>query len=186
MSAEAVGRYMPDIITLDDLAAMISADTHGRRYETSPGGALIVVPPPDSLHAKIASRLVAWLLTAGLSVDQVLQVAGIRIPGPAGDGGRIPDVTVWSRPPPDAVWLPVSDLLLVIEIVSPGSEAIDQGVKVYEYAMAGIQRYWTVARDAAQTVTMHRLGTDGAYQIEAKQPLAWLLQTNAANQQLGA
>jgi hypothetical protein len=35
MSAEAVGRYMPAIITLDDLAAMISADTHGRRSRTS-------------------------------------------------------------------------------------------------------------------------------------------------------
>ena len=26
---------MPSIVTLDDLAAMISADTHGNRYETS-------------------------------------------------------------------------------------------------------------------------------------------------------
>ena len=181
MSAEAVGRHMPGTITLDDLAAMISADTHGRRYETSPGGALFVVPPPDSLHAKIASRLVAWLLTAGLPVDQVLQVAGIRIPGPGGDAGRIPDVTVWSRPPPDAVWLPVRDLLLVIEIVSPGSEAIDQGVKVFEYATAGIPRYWTVARDVAQTVTMYRIGADGVYEVETKQPLTWLLQTDATS-----
>ena len=92
---------------------------------------------------------------------------------------------MWARPPPDAVWLPVTDLLLVIEIVSPGSEAIDQGVKVYEYATAGIPRYWTVARDAAQTVTMYRLGADGVYEVEAKQPLAWLLQTSAKDQQLG-
>jgi Uma2 family endonuclease len=80
--------------------------------------------------------------------------------------------------------VPVVDLLLVVEIVSPGSEAIDQGGKVYEYAMAGIPRYWTVARDAAQTVTMHRLGADGVYEVEANQPLAWVLQTNAADQQL--
>src|SRR5919112_1913085 len=76
----------------------------------------------------------------------------------SGDGGRIPDVTVWSKPAPDAVWLTVTDLLLVIEIVSPGSEAIDQVVKVAEYAAVGIPQYWTVARDKAQTVTLYRLG----------------------------
>ncbi|GAA0718844.1 Uma2 family endonuclease [Dactylosporangium roseum] len=181
MSAEAVGRHMPAIITLDDLAAMISADTHGRRYETSPEGVLSVVPPPDSEHAVIATRLMAWLIAAGWPLDQVMQVVGVRIPGPDGDGGRIPDLTVWSRPQPRAVWLAVADLVLVIEIVSRGSEAIDQGAKVSEYAMAGIPQYWTVARDSAQTVTLHRLGADGVYEVTAKMPLAWLLQTVPAD-----
>jgi Uma2 family endonuclease len=177
MSAEAIGRYMPAVITLDDLAAMISADTHGRRYETSPEGVLYVVPPPDSEHALIATRLMAWLITAGWPLEHVLQVVGVRIPGPDGDGGRIPDLTVWSRPQDRAVWLTVADLLLVIEIVSPGSEAIDQVTKVAEYAAAGIPQYWTIARDAAQTVTLHLLGADGRYETEAQMPLAWLLQT---------
>jgi hypothetical protein len=48
MSAEAVGRHMPAIITLDDLATMIAADAHDHRYETSLEGALFVVPPPAS------------------------------------------------------------------------------------------------------------------------------------------
>jgi Uma2 family endonuclease len=168
---------MPAIITLDDLAAMISADTHGRRYETSPEGVLSVVPPPDSEHAVIATRLMAWLITAGWPLDQVMQVAGIRIPGPAGDGGRIPDLTVWSKPQPPAVWLPAADVLLVIEIVSRGSEAIDQVVKVAEYASAGIPQYWTVARDSANTVTLQRLAAGGSYETAAQMPLAWLLQT---------
>src|SRR4051794_9248637 len=147
MSAEAVGRHMPAIITLDDLAAMISADTHGRRYETSPEGVLSVVPPPDSEHAVIATRLMAWLIAAGLPLEQIMQVAGVRIPDPDGDGGRMPDLTVWSRPQPRAVWLPVDDLVLAIEIVSRGSEAIDQVAKASEYAGVGIRQYWTVARD---------------------------------------
>ncbi|WP_433056577.1 Uma2 family endonuclease [Dactylosporangium sp. CS-033363] len=181
MSAEAVGRHMPAIITLDDLAAMISADTHGRRYETSPEGVLSVVPPPDSEHAVIATRLMAWLIAAAWPLEQIMQVAGIRIPGPDGEGGRIPDLTVWSRPQPRAVWMAVADLVLVIEIVSRGSEAIDQGAKVSEYAAAGIPQYWTVARDPAQTVTLHRLGTDAMYEVAAKMPLAWLLQTVPAD-----
>jgi Putative restriction endonuclease len=117
---------MPAIITLDDLAAMISADEHGRRYETSPEGVLSVVPPPDSQHAVIATRLMLWFGLTGWPAEQLMQAAGIRIPGPDGDGGRIPDLTVWSRPQQDAMWLAVTDLLVVVEILSRGSEAIDQ------------------------------------------------------------
>jgi hypothetical protein len=90
MSAEAIGRQMPPVITLDDLAAMIAGDEHGHRYELSPEGALWVTPPPDSEHAAIASRIFAWLIMAGWPAEQVLQTAGVRIPGPDGDGGRIP------------------------------------------------------------------------------------------------
>src|SRR6266702_2538395 len=130
MSAEAVGRYMPSIITLDYLAAMNAADEHGHRYETSPEGVLSVVPPPDNGHAVITTRLMAWLIAAGLPLDQIVQVVGLRIPGPKVDGGRIPDLTVLSRPqPPSAVWHSPADILLTVEIVSPGSAATDQLIK---------------------------------------------------------
>jgi Uma2 family endonuclease len=181
MSAESVGMHMPPVVTLDDLAAMIAADPHGHRYETSPEGALSVMPPPDSEHAAIASRLLVWLAMAGWPAEQVLQAAGVRIPGPEGDGGRIPDLTLWSKPQPRTVWLPVTDLLLVIEIVSPGSEAMDELVKIHEYARAGIARYWVVNRDASQSVTLHRLQPSGEYEVAAKLPLAWLLNTAASD-----
>jgi Uma2 family endonuclease len=177
MSAQAVGMHMPAVVTLDDLAAMNTADPNGHRYETSPEGVLSVMPPPDSEHAAIASRLFAWLIMAGWPAEQVLQVAGVRISGPESAGGRIPDLSVWSKAPPRAVWLTVTDLVLVIEIVSAGSEAMDEVTKRREYAAAGIPQYWVVNRDAAQTVVLHRLGADGTYDERAKMPLAWLLQT---------
>jgi Uma2 family endonuclease len=177
MSAEAVGMHMPSTVSLDDLAVMIAADIHGHRYETSPEGALSVMPPPDSEHAAIASRLLVWLVIAGWPAEQVLQAAGVRVPGPAGAGGRIPDLTLWSKPQPRSVWLGIADLLLVIEIVSPGSEAMDEMVKRHEYARAGIPRYWVVDRDATQTVTLHRIGQTGEYEVTTKLPLAWLLNT---------
>lgn len=185
MSAEAFGRYFPAVVTLDDLAAMNAADRFGHRYELSPEGALSVMPPPDSEHAAIASRLFAWLVLAGWHAEQLLQAVGVRIPGSDGDGGRIPDLTVWARPQPRSVWLALADLLLVVEIVSPGSAAMDEVVKLREYASAGIPRYWLVERDTAQTVTMHVLGTDKIYELAAKMPLAWLLQTAPADHQLG-
>jgi Uma2 family endonuclease len=186
MSAETVGMAFPAIVTLEDLAAMNAADRFGHRYELSPEGALSVMPPPDSEHAAIASRLFAWLLLAGWPADQILQAVGVRIPGPDGDGGRIPDLTLWAAPQPRSVWLPLTDVLLAVEIVSPGSAATDEVVKVREYAAAGIPRYWMVERDTAQTVTLHALGADGTYEVAAKMPLAWLLQTAPADHNLGA
>jgi Uma2 family endonuclease len=180
MSAAAVGRNMPAVITLDDLAAMIAADEHGRRYETSPEGVLSVVPPPDSDHAVIATELMAWLIAAGIPLKQIMQVMGVRIASPKVDSGRVPDLTVWSRPQPRAVWLPPDDLVLAIEIVSPGSEATDQLIKVEEYAKAGIPRYWIVARDDPNTVTRFRLGADRCYATVARTPLAELLAGSAA------
>jgi Uma2 family endonuclease len=185
MSAEAFGRDFPAVVTLDDIAAMNAADRHGHRFELSPEGALSVMPPADSEHAAIASRLFAWLVLAGWPADQILQAVGVKLPGPAGDGGRIPDLTLWSAPQPRSVWLPLTDLLLAVEIVSPGSAAMDEVVKVREYAAAGIPRYWMVERDAAQTVTLHVLGPDNAYEVAAKMPLAWLLQTKPADHRLG-
>lgn len=186
MSAESFGRHLPAVVTLDDLAAMNAADPNGHRFELSPEGALTVVPPPDSEHAAIASRLLVWLALAGWPAEQLLQAVGIRLRGPAGDGGRIPDLTVWSAPQNRGVWLPIADLLLAVEIISPGTAATDRTVKTEEYAAAGIPRYWLVERDAAQTVTLHSLVADGTYDVTAKMPLAWLLQTTPADHQLGA
>jgi Uma2 family endonuclease len=87
----------------------------------------------------------------------------------------------WKKPPLRGVWLAVADLLLVVEIVSPGSEALDEVTKLREYASAGIPQYWVVSRDGAQTVTLYRLGPDGLYKERAKMPLAWLLQTMPAD-----
>jgi Uma2 family endonuclease len=157
---------------------MNADDRYGHRYELSPEGVLSVVPPPEVGHAVIATRLMAWLVRSDWPLEQILQVAGIRLAGPDGDGGRIPDLTVWSRPQQEgAVWPGTDDLLLAIEIVSRGSAAIDQIAKVAEYATAGIPQYWTVDRDAAQTVTMYRLES-GHYETTMKVPLAWLLQTS--------
>lgn len=180
MSADAVGRHMPAVATLDDLSAMMTADPHGHRYEISPEGVLSVMPPPDYEHAVIATRLMAWLIRAGWPVELVTQAVGVRIPGPDGrDGGRIPDLVIWEVPPrqPWTVWSAAAGIRVVIEIVSPGSEAADTVTKRVEYAGAAIPRYWTVARDQANTVTMYEIAGE-SYGTPASTPLAWVLNTD--------
>jgi Uma2 family endonuclease len=183
MSAETVGRHMPPVITLDDLTAMMAADEH-HRYEISPEGVLSVMPPAGYAHAVIATRLMGWLLAAGIPADRIAQAVGLRIPGKAGVGGRIPDLIVWSKSQADGVWLPVADVQLVVEIISPGSEATDTVAKRSEYAGAGIPQYWTVDQDPAQTVTMYRLD-DNRYQAHATIPFAWVLNTAPSEHDLG-
>jgi hypothetical protein len=63
---------MPATFTLDDLAAMNATDRYGHRYEMSPEGAVSILPPPDSEHATIATRLMFWLALAGWSADHNL------------------------------------------------------------------------------------------------------------------
>jgi Uma2 family endonuclease len=109
------------------------------------------------------------LAKAGWAAEQIMRAAGVRVPGD-GDGGRIPDLTVWSQPQPPGVWLAITDLLLVVEIVSTGSRSLDKDTKRHEHVAAGIPRYRVVDRDSAQTVTLHRLGADRTYEAAAKMP----------------
>jgi Uma2 family endonuclease len=184
MSAETVGRHMPAIMTLDDLTAMMVADEHHHRYEISPEGVLSVMPPPGYAHAIIATRLTVWLAAAGIPTDRIAQAVGLRVPGRGGgEGGRIPDLILWSKAQADGVWLSVSDVLLVVEIISPGSEGMDIVTKRREYAGAGIPQYWTVDQDPAQTVTMYHLDGD-RYEQRATMPLAWALNTTPAEHDL--
>jgi hypothetical protein len=76
MSAGTVGRHMPSVITLDDLAEMIAADTYGHRYETSPEGVLSVMPPPDSEHAAVGRRSRCCRRRAFALVGRVAMEAG--------------------------------------------------------------------------------------------------------------
>jgi Uma2 family endonuclease len=54
------------------------------------------------------------------------------------------------------VWIDPAEVLLAIEIVSPGSAGLDRHLKPVEYARAGIPHFWRVERDGPATV--HRFG----------------------------
>jgi len=79
----------------------------------------------------------------------------------------VPEIEVMTRasfPPsvrdPDIVVVPArvferrptrataADVVLVVEIVSPGSRGTDHVMKLHEYAKAGIANYWIVDSDA--------------------------------------
>src|SRR3569833_826200 len=183
MSAESVGRHMPETVTLDDLAAMMDADPVGRRYELSPEGVLTVMPLPTIGHVVISTKLRFWL-GKGWPQEQIGQAPGLWIPGDDGArGGRLPDGVLWRRPRDEqdqGSWLSGADLILVVEVISKSTRGVDTVTKCEEHAAAGDPHYWTEDRDADTTVTMHRLGQHG-YSIADKMPLDKVLGTAVAD-----
>jgi len=59
---------------------------------------------------------------------------------------------------PDTLKFPIPDL--VVEVLSPSTEARDRGIKFQDYALHGVEEYWIIDR-VAETVEAHRL--EGEY-----------------------
>jgi Uma2 family endonuclease len=56
-----------------------------------------------------------------------------------------------------------SDVLVAIEVVSPGSRRLDRRVKVDEYADAGIPHYWVVDLDEPISLLAGHLAGEFGY-----------------------
>ena len=99
------------------------------------------------------------LVTADLAVTTEIEV---RL---ADAHRRKPDVLVVfsDRYDLDRPLLQPDQVLLAVEVVSPGSETIDRRHKHLEYADAGIPHYWRVETRPAVEVHTFRLGETGAY-----------------------
>ncbi len=122
---------------------------HTRRWELSEGN-LIMSPRPQAPHQRISKRLVHLLdehLTGGLEVLPEMEVTTSASFPPS---VRHPDIVVASSRAFDhaSTRVPAADVVLVVEIVSPGSRGMDHVMKLYEYAKAGIEHYWIVDLEA--------------------------------------
>lgn len=120
-----------------------------RRWELSEG-TLIMSPRPQLWHQRISRRLTRLLedhLPDGLeAIPEIEVITRTSFPPSVRD----PDIVVV----PDRVFdqrparVPAADVVLVVEIVSPGSRGADHVMKLHEYAKAGIEHYWIVDPDA--------------------------------------
>lgn len=117
----------------------------GRRYEVV-GGDLVVRSTPSPAHAYAISELRRALEVNRPRGVRLVEVVGIR----AGTGdGYVPDLLAASTE-----WLgrdrddrDPADVLLAIEVVSPGSRATDRLVKPLGYAEVGVPQLWRVELD---------------------------------------
>ena len=120
-----------------------------RRWELSEG-TLTMSPRPQLWHQRISRRLTRLLedhLPDGLeAVPEIEVITNASFPPSVRD----PDIVVI----PDRMFerrlarVPAADVVLVVEIVSPGSRGTDHVMKLHEYAKAGIANYWIIDPDA--------------------------------------
>jgi Uma2 family endonuclease len=103
-------------------------------------------------------------LAATTDIDVDLQLAPAEAPGTV----RRPDVVVVHREAAERIdreggILRASDVVLAVEIVSPGSRRLDRRVKRDEYADAGIPHYWIVELDEPMSLLACRLAGEFGY-----------------------
>ena len=146
-------------MTYADLERM--ADDGGR-YELY-DGEVSVVPSPVPLHQIVAYRLGDALdeyrrnaggLVFLAPLDVVFSESNTAQPDVlffARDRAHLIDLRKAIRVPPD----------LAIEVLSPGTEAVDRGRKMRMFARFGVREFWLVDPDAKR-IEIYRL-TEGGY-----------------------
>lgn len=106
-------------------------------------GMVVLAPSASKRHNRLA-RLVANALESAAgpewNADTDFDVRLQDVPLT----NRRPDVVVYRADSIDITPTRPEHVLLVVEVVSPGSETTDRVVKVDQYARAGIAFYWRV------------------------------------------
>ncbi|MER5261361.1 Uma2 family endonuclease [Actinosynnema sp. NPDC002837] len=143
-----------------------------RGYSELQEGRILMSPSPSPNHNRASLRLAMQFveqLPADLEVIQDIDV-DLEL-SPYGDPGfsRRPDLVVVQRGAPDRVsreggLLNASEVVVVIELVSPGSKRMDRVIKRGEYADAGIPHYWIVDLDPPISLVACHLAGDFGYQ----------------------
>nr|WP_281270635.1 Uma2 family endonuclease [Quadrisphaera granulorum] len=110
-------------------------------------GTVVPRPSPSNRHQRLARMLANTLDTAAgpewnADGDVDLRLHDVPLTN------RRPDVVVYPADTIDVSPTRPEHVLLVVEVVSPGSETTDRVVKRDQYAKAGIEFYWRVEEAA--------------------------------------
>lgn len=154
-----------------------------RRWELVEGG-IVMTPRPRPIHQIVSGNLRQLLRAVLPKALVVLQEVEITVEARFPPTVRDPDLVVVNRSVVDRnpVRVDAADVVLVIEIVSPGSRRTDLVMKLYEYAKAGIEHYWIVDLDAdtderflthvLNAGTYHRVEALSGEQVRIEEPVA--------------
>lgn len=133
----------------------------GNRYECI-DGELLVTPSPGNLHQSVVGELYQLLApyVRGADVGYV-QVSPLDVEL---DDDMIvqPDILAFRiRPAMEKGRISGHDLMLTVEVLSPGTASRDRGLKRAFYARIGVAEYWIV-HPASRLVERWRTGATSA------------------------
>jgi Uma2 family endonuclease len=142
-------------LTVDDVASL----PEDLRYELV-HGRLVLTPSPMPTHQNIGAQIWAALLINRPSFGHVSLDQSIMLDG---HNQRDPDVMAF-REAGNRSPVAATDVLLVVEVVSPSSRVTDREDKFKDYAYAGIPSYWIVDPSGDRvTFTQFVLEHGGSY-----------------------
>ncbi|MGH3833484.1 MAG: Uma2 family endonuclease [Pseudonocardiaceae bacterium] len=156
---------------------LLTAAEYAKLGETSWGytelmeGSILVSPSPTAKHNMAGLALAMQLVPQLPDTVRVIQDIDIDLGlVPADQPGlvRRPDLIVVDAKAVNRVdrsggLLGAGDVLVVVEIVSPGSQRLDYVIKRHEYADAGIPYYWIVDLDEPVSLLACHLAEDFGY-----------------------
>jgi Uma2 family endonuclease len=153
------------LLTLADWEALPEDDS--AHYELQEG-VLVASPMPAKPHQRamflLAAQIEPQLPTGWIHLEDFEVV--VRAVDPAII--RAPDLII-VRSDCGAARARADEVLLAVEIISPGSRNVDTHLKSVEYAEAGIPHYWLVDLDPpAPTITVFGLGAPGDGYLESQ------------------
>jgi Uma2 family endonuclease len=148
--------------TIDDLADL----PEGNRYELLEGS-LLVSATPDNFHCRISQDLTDFL-KRDAPKDLYVASSGFGIDMRDGSTYYVPDVIVFrSRAlARRAKAIQPTDVLLVVEVLSPSNAGRDLVMKRYDYAAARIPQYWIVDQEG-RAITVLELDASGQHYEES-------------------
>lgn len=138
--------------TTDDLDEL---PEDGHRYELI-DGALVVPPSPTSHHQKLILRLGPALEPTCPPDLEVTQGVEVRISARRSFTPDLLVVTAEAAARGPSKFRP-NEVVLAVEVVSPGSVTMDRVAKPALYAQAGIPYYWRIETQYGIVVHTHRL-----------------------------
>jgi Uma2 family endonuclease len=149
------------LVTLDEWDAM----PEDKNLELV-DGILHVVAAAIPQHQKAQNRLAYWLDEQLPDDLEVYDDVDVTIDSSNRPTVRKPDIVVVTAEAADRnpKRFDVEDVVLAVEIVSPGSERVDRVTKPMQYAKAGIAHYWLVELGDPISLTAFEL-VDGIYKL---------------------
>ncbi|WP_327038444.1 Uma2 family endonuclease [Micromonospora maris] len=149
--------------TLEDLLAL---PDDAPRVELV-DGVIHETPSPTLGHQNISSLLWLWLHSHAPAQLHATQAVGVAL---SHNTSRQPDVVLHRAGlPAERSRLRPADVVLAVEIVSPGTRRVDRFAKPGEYAAAGIPFYWRIEQDPVHLYAYRlgdRIGPGGERQYE--------------------
>jgi Uma2 family endonuclease len=160
-------RWAPDDVrqrladyTVEDVLAL---PDHAPRVEIR-DGVLIVIPSPTSGHQQIGSLLWLWFRQNAPAEFRAVQAVGVLVNA---TNTLEPDVVLLRTPvSASSHFFTPEKVVIVVEVVSPGTKRRDRFEKPGDYAAAGIAHYWRIEQDPVH-IYAYELNGSGSYELIA-------------------